>query len=131
MKILVVDDDRALLRSLEVLLTQRGHEVECIDDPLRAGGRVKAFRGDVLVVDLTMPGASGLDLVKDLPQQPSHPKVLLVSGHTDQVSELDLAAHGIAAFLPKPLDLEHLIEHVESTPPVPSTGEPKIVGESK
>jgi DNA-binding NtrC family response regulator len=128
MNVIVVDDDVALLRSLAIVLTSRGHTVKSFDDsreascfiehsqpapsPARCGaGADKPV--DVLIVDYIMPGLTGEELLRRTRERlPQTCKVILISGHTDLIEPLNLEAMRVSAFLPKPLDFDKLFELV-------------------
>ncbi len=70
MNILIVDNDLALLRSLEIVLTAHGHHVTCFSDPATA--RLYVEQGpdiDVLIVDYVMGEMNGDELLKRLGRQ--------------------------------------------------------------
>ena len=115
-RIFILDDDRALLRSLQILLEAGGCEVTACADPrqgcafLRKSARdPEATMPDVLILDYAMPGMSGEAVLQSLRGfLGSGCRVVLISAHTDSVVRLDLRSLGVDAFLEKPLDLERL-----------------------
>jgi DNA-binding response OmpR family regulator len=128
MNVIVVDDDAALLRSLAIVLRSRGHTVKSFDNsreachfigqsrvgssPARVGAGADS-PVDVLILDYVMPGLTGEELLRETREcLPPTCKVILISGHTDQVEPLDLKGMGVTAFLPKPLDFEELCKLV-------------------
>jgi len=94
------------------MLRADGHRVRTFDDPETACDYVEQGGPlDVLLLDYLMPRLSGVQLLERIRQHlPRDARVVLVSGHTDLVQSLDLKSMGIAAFLPKPLDLLKLDE---------------------
>jgi DNA-binding response OmpR family regulator len=62
-----------------------------------------------LIIDQVMPDITGERLIKEIkPSLSGDCRIILISGHTDQVEHLDMASLGIDYFLPKPLDMNHL-----------------------
>ena len=110
MRITIVDNDKALLRSLSLLLSSEGHEVVCFQDPLGAGAAVGvSVHPDVLIVDYLMPGLDGVALLQRLrPRLGGDCSVILISGHSDRLGGSELESLGPLRFLPKPLDFEEL-----------------------
>ena len=108
MNVILIDDDAAFRRSAEILLGGEGYDVRCFAEPapaepLLTGGAPV----DVLILDYLLPGATGIDFLRRVRARlPRACRVLLISGHTDHIEPLDLAALGVEAFLPKPLDYE-------------------------
>ena len=118
MRIGVIDDDKALLQSLAVLLSELGHAVTTFSDPVAAFLSLKRDGfPDLLIVDFVMPGVTPRTLETWLrTKPPADCTVILISGHTDLIQPLDLRAMGVTAFLPKPLCLEHLCRCVAERP---------------
>jgi DNA-binding NtrC family response regulator len=110
MNVVITDNDTALLKSLEIVLTAEGHQVRTFNDPLAAcqyleGGGVL----DVLVLDYLMPGMTGADLLNRVYSwRKIDFIVILISGHTDIIGLDRLEKTGVHHFLPKPLDLHQL-----------------------
>ena len=116
MNVVIVDDDRALLRSLEILLTQQRHRVAAFGNPrdaadyLRQGGSP-----DVLLVDYFLGRHTGADLLaKARASLSAKCLVLLMSAHTEQLDRRSLRRFGIDDVLPKPLNLDELCRIIEA-----------------
>ena len=83
MRVLVVDDHEMVRRSIEVLLRRNGFEVAgTAADAVEARRLLTARRPDVLLLDIGLPGESGLHLVRDLDAE-TDPPVLLYTGRAD------------------------------------------------
>ena len=65
-KILVVDDDRVVLRAVREILTRAGNHVIAIDDAVEGLAASKDPSIDVCVIDIKMPNLSGMDLLKSI-----------------------------------------------------------------
>ena len=115
MNLVIMDDDKALLRSLEILLVSRGHVVRSFHNPLEACSALQGgLPPDVLLLDFMMPELNAPEFLGRIGRQlPPTCKVILISGHTDLIEPLNLGAMGISAFLPKPLDFDRLCELVD------------------
>jgi DNA-binding NtrC family response regulator len=113
-RILVVDDDPAIATLLAEILTDEGYTVRLAYNGPGALSVIAAQVPDLVLIDLLMPGMSGLELLHavrarghaDLP-------VILVTAAADRA--VDLAVHTAAAFLPKPFDLDELLSCVEQS----------------
>ena len=116
MKIVIIDDDRAILRSLSLILAGQGYETTVFTDPAEAEQCLinRSLEPDVLLVDYLLPGMNGCRLIERLRTKLIDLcPVMMISGHTNQVKDCDLARAGVDHFLPKPLDLERLVEILE------------------
>jgi len=114
MNIVVVDNDVALLKTLEMLFEGLGHTVKTFDNPSEAYFFVKkAGNVDTLIVDYMMPDMDGQELIKMIKTYlPIHCKIILISGFTELVETMNLEEMGVEIFLPKPLDLDDLYSAV-------------------
>jgi two-component system response regulator MprA len=112
-KILVVDDDRGVRTSLERALVFEGYEVDTANDGL-AALETLTESVDVMILDVTMPNMSGLDVCRRLRQQKNDlPILVLTARHTtqDRVAGLDAGADD---YLVKPFALEELLARVRA-----------------
>lgn len=112
MTIVLVDNDRALVQSLSILLKSYGHTVHAFHDPLEA---IRFLEGgipfDLLLLDDLMPGCHGRELLQRMkPRLPRGARVVMISGHLERGKPCELLALGVDAFFPKPLDLDRLVE---------------------
>ncbi len=118
MRITIVDNDRALLRSLEILLGAEGHEVCCFAEPglaLESLGTLPADAWpELLLVDYMMPGMTGIDLLGALRMaRPSDCTCVVITAHADQISQSALRDLGVETVLAKPLGLSALRSHIQ------------------
>ncbi len=126
-RVLVVDDDQDTLDYLSILLTDNGYEVRTAASHARALSQLDEFQADTVIMDVRMPGRSGLDLLVKLRSSPrwSDLSVIVVTGD-DRVLEDHgrsyLAAHkglrGPDAELGKPVDPEALLQILEIRAPM-------------
>lgn len=79
-RILVVDDDTAIGTTVETILSRAGHSVVYEENSRKAAAMIKADGADLLISDLFMPEADGLQLVLDLQDAASRPPVILMTG---------------------------------------------------
>lgn len=114
MHVLVLDDDTAMLRSLEIVLTGLGHEVTVFQDPEAACAHIgRGQAPDVLILDYMMPALTGLDVLERIGSRLREGcKVILVTGHCDCLTPSPQEEERIHAVLPKPLDLDRISELV-------------------
>ncbi|MBN1550322.1 TolC family protein [bacterium] len=116
MKIAIIDDDTALLRSLNILLSQKGFEVYTYSTGEKALDEVVTIEPDYLFVDCILPGLSGEALLSSMHTQlPSNSKIVMMSGHSDRLDAAAAADFPIHAYLLKPLDLVKVIEIIQDS----------------
>jgi two-component system response regulator QseB len=108
MKILLVEDEPALRSTLIEALRQGGYVVEVAADYTQAYEKIKVYRYDCVLLDLTLPDGNGLDLLRALKADSSPAGVLVISARDsldDRVAGLDLGADD---YLVKPFHLSEL-----------------------
>jgi FixJ family two-component response regulator len=111
-KVLVVDDDPAVLDSLQLLLRSAGIEVEGFGSAQECLAAPQLDDAACLVVDVRLPGMSGLDLVRRLRTQGRMVPAILITGHLEALSEPQAEADRILAILHKPFTAEELFTWV-------------------
>ena len=108
----IVDDDPSLRRSLRNLLTSVGFRVETFESAevfLESSSRQDA---GCLVLDLRMPGMSGLDLLRHLKASGSRIPVIVLTAHGDDDARQQSLRAGAVAFFDKPFQSDALIDAV-------------------
>lgn len=110
--VFVVDDDPSIRRSLERLLRAAGHSVETF-----VSARQFLERGDLgapgcLVLDVRMPGQSGLDLQQVLEAAGHRIPVIFITGHADQPLAQQAMQAGAVTLLNKPFDGQELLDAI-------------------
>ena len=105
----VVDDDPDVLKAMERLLESAGHKVAVFSSPQLFLERHDRSAAGCLVLDLQMPGLSGLDLQRTLEQQASHLPIVFLTGRGDIAASVQAMKHGACDFLTKPVDDDLLL----------------------
>jgi two-component system response regulator MprA len=114
MRILVVDDDRAVRESLRRSLTFNGYEVDLAADGAAALGQIATNRPDALVLDVMMPRMGGLEACRALRATGDDVPILVLTARdavADRVAGLDAGADD---YLPKPFALEELLARLRA-----------------
>ena len=114
LRILVVDDDRAIVQAISVRLRAAGYDVLTAFDGSAGLASATTNRPDTIVLDIRMPGLDGLTVLTKLREQDETkdiPVVMLSASVVDQRNALDIGAQ---FFLEKPYDAKTLVAAVES-----------------
>ena len=109
MKILIVDDDRAIRNSLGEILMDEGYEVAKAEDGPAALKAVEEDRFDVIFCDIKMPGMDGVELLDKFMEMNLDAAVVMISGHGDISTAVECIKKGAFDFVEKPLDLQRLL----------------------
>jgi DNA-binding NtrC family response regulator len=106
--LLLVEDKNELRAMLRKALERAGYEVDEAPDGPSAIQKVRARRYLLVITDLKMPGASGLDVLRETKQADSTIPVLLLTAYGSVDEAVTAMKEGAFDFLQKPVDLEHL-----------------------
>jgi two-component system response regulator AtoC len=107
-RILVVDDDPSILRTLDTQLRRGGHEVVTAPSAVEALNRLAQIQPDLVITDLRMPGMDGLELLKKIRDSGQETDVLVITAHEDMRSATEAMKAGAVDYLVKPLDLAQI-----------------------
>ncbi len=109
LRILVVDDDRSMAKTLTDIIRVMGHQAEMAHSGPEALDKLQAQPSDCVLSDIKMPGMSGVALYRAIRElQPDLPVVLMTAYSADHVIQEGLA-EGVVATLTKPLDIDALL----------------------
>lgn len=78
--ILVIDDDRAVLATIKILLERAAHTVEAVDNSRTGLRLLEAQSFDLLIVDIFMPGMDGFETMRLVHQSRPHMPIIVISG---------------------------------------------------
>ncbi|WP_182869940.1 response regulator [Rhodopirellula sp. JC639] len=109
-KVWVVDDDVAVQQSVSVLLSAFGFETHCAASAEEFLHDEAEQTADAMVVDLRLPGKSGIDLLKQLTKEGRAVPTVLISGHRDEDVLAELERFHAVCFLMKPFNPKSLID---------------------
>ncbi|GID29003.1 response regulator [Paractinoplanes brasiliensis] len=112
-RILVVDDDPQILRTLRINLRARGYDVDIAADGTTALRLATARHPDLLLLDLGLPDTDGVDVITNLRTWATTPIIVLSgrSGSTDKVEALDAGADD---YVTKPFGIEELLARIRA-----------------
>lgn len=108
-KILVVDDQFGIRMLLQEVLKIEGYETQLASNGLEALQLLTAFQPDLVFLDMKIPGMDGLEILKKMKEQTPDVKIIMMTAY----GELDLIntalSIGALGYLPKPFNIEELI----------------------
>ncbi|MFO7891843.1 MAG: sigma-54 dependent transcriptional regulator [bacterium] len=108
MNILIVDDDEAIRDSCTQLLTEMKVKVDNASDGSSGLKKIKQKVYDIVILDLKMPGLSGMKLLKKIKEINPETLVVVITGYATVDSAVDAMKNGAYDFLPKPFTPEEL-----------------------
>ncbi|WP_435105726.1 response regulator transcription factor [Arhodomonas sp. AD133] len=107
--VLIIDDDETFRRTLARRLTRRGHSVTHVGTPAEAREAILGQQPAVIVLDLRLAEASGLDLLPELRAGAPASRILVLSGFASVAATVAAMRAGADDVLAKPVDIETLL----------------------
>jgi two-component system, LuxR family, response regulator FixJ len=108
----VVDDDASVRDALSVMLTLEGFQVFGFADGDSLLAAVRQHQPDCVILDVHMPGRSGLDILKELHQRQNAVPLFIISGQGDIPMAVDAIKNGALDFIEKPFHAETLVTRI-------------------
>ena len=109
MKVLIIDDERAIRNSMGEILADEGYEVDTAEDGASGLARVEKERYDVIFCDIKMPGMDGIEVLGKLVEMGVDSAIVMISGHGDIDTAVECIKKGAFDFVQKPLDLNRIL----------------------
>ena len=107
-RIVVIDDDHAIRFSCRKILSKSGYSVEDFEDGLSGVEAVAELKPALVLVDLKMPGMSGMEVVSRLHEIDPHISCIVITGYATIDTAIEAMKCGAYDFLPKPFSPEEL-----------------------
>lgn len=113
MKILIADDDPQIVRALRITLSARGYDVITAPDGRAALNAAIEHHPDVVVLDLGMPGLSGIEVIQGLRGWSTVP-ILVVSGRSESWDKVEALDAGADDYVTKPFAADELLARIRA-----------------
>jgi two-component system, LuxR family, response regulator FixJ len=113
--VFVIDDDAAIRKSLSRLLRSAGHAAETFASAEEFLRREHFDGIGCLLLDVQMPGRSGMDLQEELNKVDYHLPIIFITGHGDIPMSVEAMKKGAIDFLIKPFDDKKLLQAIENS----------------
>ena len=112
-KIFVVDDDPHFRKAVAGILKANGYRAVEEPSALSVIRSINKEKPDLILLDLKMPKAGGMEVIKTMRRMSIHIPVVVISGHLSPKNFHNLRALGVEHFLVKPIDLRMLLAKVK------------------
>lgn len=112
--VLIVDDEKGLRNTIEQFLHKEGHDTRTAEDVKQATGLLEDNEFDVVVTDIIMPGANGVDLLKAVKDVSPRTQVILITGEPTVETASEAVREGAFDYLAKPVTRARLVAAVSS-----------------
>lgn len=112
-RVLVVDDEESILKVVDYALKQEGYEVHTARDAAAAELLVEEVAPDLLILDVMLPGKSGLDVARELRAHSSVP-IIMLSARGDEIDRILGLEFGADDYVTKPFSPRELVSRVKA-----------------
>ena len=118
-KILLIEDEAGIRRTLTVSLMQEGYEVEPCEDGLSGLARMSNYTEsgkdfDAVILDINLPDISGLKVLRFLKEKHPDIPVIMVTGYGDEATEEEIKQQNGDAYLEKPIMMDKLDDYLHN-----------------
>ena len=113
-RILVVDDEENIGRSLRMILEREGYQVNAVRSAAEMRALPERARMDLYLFDVRLPDASGIDLLRELQASEINAPVIMISGHATIADAVEATRAGAFDFLEKPLGRDRVLVAVKN-----------------
>src|SRR3569623_1333466 len=111
----IADDDELTLELLATVLRAASHEVTAVPDGLAALAELRKSAFELVLTDVQLPGACGLEILDAVTEDTPDTPVILITAYADPGAAMDAIARGAADYLAKPVDVVALRTTVART----------------
>ena len=113
-RVLLVEDDAMMGQAVKIALFQAGYTVDLADTAEDAEAALDTTPYDLVVLDINLPGKSGLELVSDLRRRRKDIPVLALTARNTTRQKVEGLNAGVDDYLVKPFDLEELLARLQA-----------------
>ena len=126
MKVLIVDDERAIRYSLKEIMEMENYQVETAENGEEGLQKAEKEKYDAIFCDIKMPVMDGTEMLSRIMEEGIETPVIMVSGHADITTAVDCIKRGAFDFIEKPLDLNRILITLKN-----ATDKAKLVTQTK
>ncbi len=114
MKILLIEDERELSDAMLDFLKTQGHICEIAEDFITASDKIHLYIYDIIIVDINLPGGTGLDIVSEIKKTKQETGIIIISARNSVEQKIEGLELGADDYLAKPFHLAELNARIKS-----------------
>jgi DNA-binding response OmpR family regulator len=120
-RIVVIDDDQTILQFMKIVLEAEGYLVETFSAALGATSKILEIDPDLILIDINMPGLSGVGFIEMFKRLNTKQNILMVFHSSIEENKLEqlVTQHGASGYIPKGISIPQLINKVNDYLGVP------------
>jgi DNA-binding NtrC family response regulator len=108
-RILIVDDEKAIRKTMREILEYEGYTIEEAEDGQQGADMIRDGEYDAILLDIKMPKLDGMEVLKLAMEHSSDTPIIMISGHANIETAVDAVKKGAYDFISKPPDLNRLL----------------------
>ena len=112
-KIALIDDEKEMIEEMKDYLEYREYAVVLATDAKSGMALLESTPVDLVLLDMTMPGTSGIEILRRFRIERPHLKFIVMTGRSDETTRNEVLAEGASYYLGKPFGLEDLDRAIE------------------
>jgi DNA-binding NtrC family response regulator len=112
-RVLLVDDEEQFVQTLAMRLDTRGYAVATAFNGDQALKYVKSKEADVVILDVLMPGLTGIDTLREMKKLRPLTEIIMLTGHATVETAIEGMKLGAFDYLMKPTEIEDLVEKID------------------
>ena len=106
--ILLIDDERSILETLEMFLAEKKHQVYTADTAEKGMALYRHHRPELIILDIRLPDRNGLDVLRQIQEHEDPPKVIMITAFQDMETTIEAMKLGAYDYIHKPLDADKM-----------------------
>ena len=114
LRVLIVEDDPAMAKSVQAILNDRGYDIQIMNSPREALAEINQAKFDLVLLDVMMPEMSGFELLEAFDRETVNTLFFIMTGDSSMESAVEAIRMGASDYLKKPFDPNELIIRVEN-----------------
>jgi len=112
-KVLVVDDDKAVLKVISRILTKsKNYEIYSTTDGFHAGHLFSEIKPGIIILDIKLPGIDGFEVCRRIREKDKNVKIIAITGYDSEETRKKIMASGANVYLSKPFKAEELLKNM-------------------
>lgn len=113
-RILIVDDDSDIRQMLKLLLRNEGYDIVGeASSGMELNKKIQKTQPGIILLDISMPGSSGLDVLEEIIQEFSDIKVVMISGSSSSADVQTAIKRGAVGYIVKPFNTNNVVQNVQ------------------
>ena len=121
-RLLVVDDEASLRETMEMFFREKGYEVKSAETGAKGLALARTLEPHVIILDIRLPDALGLDLMAPLARALPHSKTIIITAHHDMETTIEAMRRGAYDYIHKPIDVYELEKSVRQAARIADLG---------